>query len=166
MKVYRYGAKVLREKAEPVKWSPEIRNFIMEMFRTMKAESGVGLAAPQVGKSSRIIIIDVGEGPMAFINPEIIKKEGESVAEEGCLSFPGIYFEIERAEKIEVKAVNDKGGEITVSAAGLAARAIQHEVDHLNGVLIVDRASFLNRKLAAGKLRKIKKEGQKDEMFS
>ena len=72
MKVYRYGAKVLREKAEPVKWSPEIRNFIMEMFRTMKAESGVGLAAPQVGKSSRIIIIDVGEGPMAFINPEII----------------------------------------------------------------------------------------------
>ncbi|MBN2190004.1 MAG: peptide deformylase [Candidatus Aureabacteria bacterium] len=166
MKIFKYGSEVLRKKAEKVVWSEDIRKLIADMFRTMREGNGVGLAAPQVGRSARVIVIDIGDGGVALVNPEIVKKKGKETCVEGCLSFPGIEFEIERAGEVDVKGLNDEGREVHITACGLFARALQHEIDHLDGVLIVDRTSFLSRKLASSKLKKLIKESKKNEMLS
>lgn len=109
------------------------------MIETMYAADGVGLAAPQVGILKRLVVIDIGEGPVVLINPEILSMEGRYVDVEGCLSVPGEQGEVERPEKLTVRALNENGEEVTYEAEDLFARAVCHELDHLDGVLFVDK---------------------------
>ncbi len=158
LEIKEYGEPVLREKALPVKEiTPEILNFIKDMAETMYTDSGVGLAAPQVGVSKRIIIVDEEEdGLIVLINPVIVKSEGEVVGEEGCLSIPGIYSQVKRSSKVTVKALNENGDSIEITKEGLTARALQHETDHLNGILFIDRIGRLKRTILLKKLKKEK----------
>ncbi|NLP36189.1 MAG: peptide deformylase [Firmicutes bacterium] len=133
---------VLREKAKTInKISAPIIRLLDDMAETMYAANGVGLAAPQIGIGKRLVVIDVqnGNGLLKLINPVITQKNGAEVAIEGCLSFPGIAGEVERAEEVTVKALDPEGKELEIKATGLLARALQHEIDHLDGVLFVDR---------------------------
>ena len=158
LEIKEYGEPVLREKALPVEEiTPEILNFIKDMAETMYADSGVGLAAPQVGVSKRIILVDGEEdGLIVLINPVIIKSEGEVVAEEGCLSVPDIYSQVKRSSKVTVKALNEKGESIEITNEGLIARALQHEIDHLDGILFIDRIGRMERQILLNKLKKKK----------
>jgi len=160
LEIKEYGEPVLREKALPVKEiTPEILNIIKDMAETMYADSGVGLAAPQVGVSKRIILVDGEEdGLIVLINPMIIKSEGEAVAEEGCLSIPGIYSQVKRASKVTVKALNENGDPIEITKEALTARALQHEIDHLDGILFVDRIGRMERQMLLNKLKKKKSD--------
>ena len=143
---------VLEEKSikdllweEVDKIDDDIRILIRDMFETMYASDGVGLAAPQVGVSKRIAVVDVGQGPQVFINPKIVRKEGKEFFEEGCLSVPGVYLKLKRAKKVTVEALDKEGNKFRVEADGLLARCLQQEIDHLNGILILDRASLLEK---------------------
>jgi len=144
-----YGEKVLREISKPIeKITPEIVNLVKDMTETMYTASGVGLAAPQVGVAKRIIIIDDEEkGAIALINPEIIEKEGEMISEEGCLSLPELYAQVKRFAKIKVESLDLNGEKIAIEAKDLLARVIQHEIDHLNGILFIDKIGKTKRKL-------------------
>lgn len=144
-----YGETVLREKSKPIeKITPEIVNLVKDMTETMYTASGVGLAAPQVGVAKRIIIIDDEEkGAIALINPEIIEKEGEMISEEGCLSLPELYAQVKRFARIKVEGWDLNGEKITIEAKDLLARVIQHEIDHLNGILFIDKIGKAKRKL-------------------
>jgi len=154
-----YPDPILRKKSEPVKEISEtIHHLVEDMAETMCKARGVGLAAVQIGVLKRVIVINVGEGLTALINPEIVESEGETRMEEGCLCLPGVLIEIDRKEKVKVKGLNEKGEEIVIEAEGLMARALQHEIDHLSGVLIVDKVSTIKRKLLPSKLRKEAKE--------
>jgi len=158
LEIKEYGEPVLRGKALPVKEiTPEILNLIKDMAETMYADSGVGLAAPQVGVSKRISVIDGEEdGLIVLINPMIVKSEGELVEEEGCLSIPGIYSQVKRSSKVTVKALNENGDTIEITKEGLAARALQHEIDHLDGILFIDRVGRMERQILLNKLKKKK----------
>ncbi len=141
-----YPAEVLRQTAKKVsRIDASVRKLAQDMLETMYDHSGVGLAAPQVGVSKRLMVIDVSHEdepnkPIVFINPEIVEKEGELVGSEGCLSFPGVFFEVRRCNKITVKYMNLSGKEQKMTAEGnLLCRAIQHELDHLNGELFIDK---------------------------
>lgn len=137
------GNPVLREVAEPVrKVNAELKKLIAEMFETMSLENGIGLAAPQVGVNKRVVVLDLsheGIKPFALINPEIIKGSGEDIDNEGCLSIPGVYLPVRRYTKIKVKARDANDRQTVFEATGLLARAIQHEIDHLDGALFVDK---------------------------
>ena len=140
------GDDVLREKARVVpKITPNIIKLLNNMAKTMYSAKGVGLAAPQVGISKRVIVVDAGEGLVELINPEIISAEGEQVDSEGCLSMPGIIGEVARAFAVKVKSLDRHGQENIINASGLFARALQHEIDHLDGILFVDRAKNLTK---------------------
>jgi len=158
LEIKEYGEPILRGKALPVKEiDPEILNLIKDMAETMYTDSGVGLAAPQVGVSKRIIVIDgEEEGLMVLINPILVKSEGELVEEEGCLSIPGIYSQVKRASKVTVRALNENGDPIEMTKEGLAARALQHEIDHLDGILFIDRIGRTERQILLNKLKKKK----------
>ena len=158
LEIKEYGEPILRGKALPVKEiTPEILDLIKDMAETMYADSGVGLAAPQVGVSKRIIIIDGEEdGLIVLINPMIVKSEGELVAEEGCLSIPDIYSQVKRSLKVTVKALDENGDLIEITKEGLTARALQHEIDHLDGILFVDRIGRMERQILLNKLKKKK----------
>jgi peptide deformylase len=155
------GDPVLREKAAPVEGVPaEVRTLIGDMFDTMYAEEGVGLAAPQVGIGLRVIVIDPRENdiePFALINPQIVRL-GDEVGrdEEGCLSIPGLKEIVERPTTVVVEAMNPDGEPVSIDAAGLLARILQHEVDHLDGILFLDRVSALKRKLLLNRWQKVK----------
>ncbi|NLT94996.1 MAG: peptide deformylase [Clostridia bacterium] len=137
---------ILREKSKVVnKITPNIIKLINNMAETMYDANGVGLAAPQVGVSKRVIVIDVGQGLIALINPEIIKVSGEQTDAEGCLSFPGLVGEVTRAAKVKVKGLTPEGKEVVLEGEGLLARAFQHEIDHLDGILFVDKAKNLRK---------------------
>lgn len=131
---------VLRRRAQPVRQiGPTVRRLVEDMVDTMRHNSGVGLAAPQVGVSLRVAVIEMPEEPvLVLINPAMVKRRGEHLVEEGCLSYPGYRGEIKRSQKVVVKALNLEGEEVRVKAEGLAAQALEHELDHLNGVLYVD----------------------------
>lgn len=136
------GDEVLREKAEPItEFSPELRILIDAMIESMHEDDGVGLAAPQIGVSKRMFVVHIqGEEPRVFINPEIIGTSQEVVGyEEGCLSIPGVFSDVVRPASVTVQAQNMEGRSFTVDAHGMLARVIQHENDHLNGVLFIDR---------------------------
>lgn len=138
--IRKYGDEVLRKKSRHV----DIINkrtimLLNDMLETMYNAQGVGLAAPQVGILKRLVVIDVGEGPIFLINPKIIETEGKVIDTEGCLSIPGEEGEVERPERVVVKAMNEKGEEITLEGTGLLARAFCHEIDHLDGILFVDK---------------------------
>jgi peptide deformylase len=136
------------------------------MLETMYASSGVGLAAPQVGKSIRLIVVDVtGEEeekrPHLLFNPEVVSTRGICSAEEGCLSVPGVWADVERPETITVKGLDKHGKPVTLeSLTGLLARCIQHEIDHLNGVLFVDKISATDRTLNESKLKKLSRDSK------
>jgi peptide deformylase len=162
LEIVKYGNPVLRQKGAAIeKITPEIKKLIADMFETMHASHGVGLAAQQVGRALQLTVIDVREAkerpstlelkgqpadvndimPLVLINPEI-KPVGEpAISGEGCLSFPEIYAEISRPEFVDVKALNEKGKPVEFRAGGLLSRAVQHETDHLNGILFIDRMS-------------------------
>ena len=159
LEIKEYGEPDLREKALPVKEiTPEILNLIKDMAETMYTASGVGLAASQVGVPKRIILVDGEEdGLIVLINPMIIKSEGEVVAEEGCLSVPDIYSQVKRSSKVTIKALNENGDPIEITKEGLTARALQHEIDHLDGILFIDRIGRMERQILLNKLKKKKK---------
>lgn len=141
LKIREIGDPVLRSKAKEIdEVNKKTNDLIDNMFETMYEEDGVGLAAPQVGMLKRIAVVDIREGnKVVLINPEIIEEEGKAIMEEGCLSIPGETGDVIRAEKIKVKSLDREGSQIEFEAEGFEARAIQHEIDHLNGVLFVDK---------------------------
>jgi peptide deformylase len=155
-----YGDKVLRQKAEPVQEiTPELQDFIADLVHTMYETDGVGLAANQVGRAIRIIAVDAfwfKEGakkdPVVLINPEFLEFDGAVENEEGCLSLPDIYEKVPRAERVRIKGMNEKGEQVEYEADGLFARALQHEGDHLDGILFVDKIPKLKKMLIKKKL--------------
>ncbi len=157
LKIEKYGSPVLREKALPVEIiNEEIRELVENMIETMYAEGGAGLAAPQVGVSKRIIIVDTEErGPIVLINPVIIRKSGESKEEEGCLSVPGIYSTVNRSSSITVEGIDLDEKKISITEEGFLAIVLQHEIDHLNGYLFVDRISAAKRMMLKEQLKNI-----------
>jgi len=141
MQIRKIGDPVLRSKAKKISTLTKKTNDLIDnMFETMYAEEGVGLAAPQVGILKRIAVVDIREGnKIVLINPEIIEEEGKAIREEGCLSIPGETGNVIRSEKIKVRSLDREGNEIEFEAEGLEARAIQHEIDHLDGILFIDK---------------------------
>ena len=163
--IRRYSDPVLREKALPVQEITDIeRKLAADMLATMYASPiGVGLAAPQVGVLKRLIVIDVDrdnpeEASLVLFNPKIQSMEGEHIEEEGCLSFPGITADVKRATKVVVTAQDIEGEPIQVEGENLLARALQHEIDHLDGILFIDYVRGLKRQLLRGRLRKLQQQ--------
>lgn len=141
--IVKIGDPILREKAQTVKKiTPNIIKLLENLKDTLYEANGVGLAAPQIGVPKRVVVIDVGEGLLELINPEIIEYSDETeLGVEGCLSIPGAQGEVERYSRVVVKALNRDGEPITITGEGLLARCLQHEIDHLYGVLYIDRAT-------------------------
>jgi len=137
-----YGEdEVLREKAKPVtKIGPSVQKLLDDLRDTMYGNKGVGLAAPQIGVLKRVIVVDAGEGLIELINPEILAASGKETDLEGCLSIPGVLGEVERAAGVVVGGLDREGREVKIEANGFCARALQHEIDHLDGILFIDRA--------------------------
>lgn len=162
--ILKYGEPVLRQKAKPVTDINEsLQKTIQAMFKTMYAEPGVGLAAPQVGIGLRLMVVDVAPNgksqPLVFINPKIEETKGKIAGAEGCLSFPGLGVTVKRAEWVRVSALNEKGFPISVSGDGLLARCILHEIDHLDGKLMIDRIPVTQRLKILWEIRKRRKAG-------
>ena len=143
-----------QQSAEVPAVDADVRRFIDDLFETMDAAKGVGLAANQVGVAQRIAVVGVEDERLAMVNPVIVSAEGKDRAEEGCLSIPDAYGEVERADKIVLEAVGRDGKPFRLEASGLLARAIQHEVDHLDGILFVDHLGALKRQLVVGRWKK------------
>ena len=140
MKILRLGDETLRKKSHPVtKIDRRTIGLLKDMAETMYAADGCGLAAPQVGILRRMVVIDVGDGLIELINPEIIESEGEEIGVEGCLSVPGRRGTVKRPTKVVVRALDKKGHEIELTAEGFLARAVCHELDHLDGIVYVDK---------------------------
>ena len=146
------GDPVLREQTSPVTLvTDEIRRLVDDLFETMYAAEGIGLAASQVGRRERVAVVDIGENPLVLINPEIVSRQGSASDEEGCLSIPDIYGEVERPDQIILRALDRDAEPFEIEATGLLARCIQHEVDHLDGKLFIDYLSLLKRRIVARK---------------
>jgi len=167
-----YGEDVLRKKAEPVsEITDEIIQIIADLTTTMYVKDGVGLAAPQIGVSKRIFVVDpfwFNEGnnkePYILINPEFIEFDGEESLEEGCLSLPNVYAKVTRAQKVIIEGFNEKWEKIHIEAEDLFARALQHEYDHLEGILFVDRVPKLKRITFLKQLKQLENQiKQKDQ---
>lgn len=156
-----YGDPVLREVSKEVEhFDEELQNLVSDMIDTVKKANGLGLAAVQIGVAKRVFLVDLSaidltEKLRVFINPEIIETEGESEFEEGCLSFPGIYQKIVRPGRVRIKAFDLEGNAFEMNVDGLAARAILHEYDHLEGILFIDQMSSLTKTMLRGKLKKL-----------
>ena len=156
------GSPVLRQKAEPVaRVDDEIRRFVDDLFETMRAAKGVGLAANQVGVAKRVAVVDVGDPdppPIVLINPRIVERSDElETAEEGCLSIPEIFGDVERPLRVVVEALDADGKPYRADLAGYKARAVQHEIDHLDGILFLDHVSAVKRALLVAKWKKARK---------
>lgn len=161
-----YGDPVLHRKAEPVREvTPELRSIIEGMVAVMHGAKGVGLAAPQVGILQRVFVLDVEDEEgrpvrRAFINPVLKEKSGSMVGEEGCLSIPGLYADVKRHARVVFEAQDETGAAFRIEGTGLLSRALQHELDHLDGVLFVDRLSLIRRRLLESKLERIREEAR------
>ncbi len=162
LEIRKYPDKVLRGKTSPVnEFDSELQRLIDNMIETMYAAPGIGLAANQVGVSKQIAVIDVSvkdekSSLIVLVNPQIVEKEGEGQSEEGCLSIPEYKTIVKRAERVKVKALDRHGKTIEIEGSGLLARALQHEIDHLNGLLLIDRIGrikreFFKKRYARGK---------------
>lgn len=153
-----YPDKRLMTKATPIDTVDDtVRSIAQKMIQTMYTEDGIGLAAPQVGISLRLLVLDLSEEknqPQVLINPEVVHREGNVDSQEGCLSFPNLYIEVPRAEKITIRATTLEGSPIQIDADGLLSRCLQHEMDHLDGIVFVDRLSALKRQRAIKKFFK------------
>jgi len=137
--IRKYPDSILREKCKRIeKVGPRERKILAQMAETMYKANGVGLAAPQVGINAQLIVVDVGEGLVKLVNPQVLLRGGKSILEEGCLSLPGITVKVERAKKVRVQGWDEKGERIEIDGKDLFAHALQHEIDHLQGVLIID----------------------------
>jgi peptide deformylase len=158
-----YGDPVLRDISKPVdKITAEVKDLVADLKASLKQANGLGLSAVQIGVPLRVFIVDLSALDITaetkvFINPEIIETSGSAEFEEGCLSFPGIYQRLIRPERVKVKALDEDGQEFVMEAEGIAARAIQHENDHLDGVLFIDHFSSLSRALVDRKLKRLAK---------
>ena len=165
LKIVKYPDPVLQQKGDVVtEFNDELRQFVADMFETMYASQGIGLAAQQVGVAKRVTVIDLSQGKnpeekLVLINPEIILSEGRQYEEEGCLSFPEIREKVVRAAKVRVRAQDENGKWFEMDGEELLARAFQHEIDHLDGVLFIFRMSALKRSLNLRKIRKMQSEG-------
>ena len=149
------GDPILRERTAPAPAVTDaIRALVADMFETMYAAEGIGLAAPQVGFTDRVFVMDVDENPLAMINPQIIEREGSERAEEGCLSIPEIFGDVDRATRVVARAIGVDGKPFEVELTDLAARCMQHELDHLDGRLFIDYMSLIKRKFTARKWEK------------
>jgi peptide deformylase len=151
-----FGDPVLKQRAREVEeLTGDLQTLVHGMYETMDIEEGLGLAAPQVGVRKRIFTYDLqeGDGPHVIINPEIVVAEGEIISEEGCLSIPDMRFEVVRSEKITVQGIDLDGKEVVLEGDDLMARMLQHEIDHLDGLLLVDRLDPDTRKEALRELR-------------
>jgi peptide deformylase len=164
--IVKYPDPVLSRKGAAVtEFGPDLAQFVQEMWASMYAAHGIGLAAPQIGVSRRITVIDVSfkERPaekLVLINPEIIERQGKQFEEEGCLSLPEIREKVQRAARVKVRAQDVNGEFFEAEGDELLARAIQHEIDHLDGVLFIDRLSPLKRDLVKRRIRKLQKNGE------
>ena len=159
-KIFTYPEKILKKKAAPVKVvDDDVRRLIDDLAETMYAAPGIGLAANQVGVAKRVVVVDVthpdGQPKLyAFVNPEIAARSGEILWEEGCLSFPGIHVDVDRATHVSVRGLGRDGRPFEMEADDLLAIAIQHEIDHLDGITLADKVSFLKRKMMVRELAK------------
>jgi peptide deformylase len=166
LEIFKYPDTILKRTAAPVEAvTAETVRLIEDMVETMYRAPGVGLAAPQVGVSRRIVVLDIdhenpGKKLLKLVNPEIRHAEGEIIWEEGCLSVVDFTVEIKRAANVRVVALNEQEKEISIDAEGLLAVALQHEIDHLNGKLIIDRVSRLKRDLYSRRLKKMARSGK------
>lgn len=168
LKIRTYGDKVLREKSSSIeKIDEEILKILDDMVETMAKAEGVGLAAPQVGINKNMFVLGVGDGKIRkVINPKFIElSEKMEENDEGCLSIPGIYKKVCRPSLVKIEYTNEKGEKVVEEATGLLARAFQHEYDHLQGELFVDKLSPVAKRLVSGKLKKLKAETEKDGGF-
>ncbi len=157
--IHLLGSPVLREQSSAVPAvDDDLRRFIDDLFETMEAAKGVGLAANQVGVARRVAVVAVEGERLVLVNPVILSAEGKAREEEGCLSIPDAYGEVNRAERIVVEALDREGRSYRREAAGLLARAIQHEIDHLDGILFVDHLSTLKRQLLLSRWRREHKD--------
>jgi len=163
--ILKYGAPELeKESCEVTDFNHDLRQLAEDMLETMYAAPGIGLAAPQVGVNLRLIVVDPTAGEKQghqtiLANPEVVEREGRQKEEEGCLSFPGITTTVDRPEHVRVKGRDLEGNEVELEAEGLIARALCHEIDHLDGVLLIDRISMLKRDMIKRKIRKLIKTG-------
>lgn len=158
--IHLLGSPVLRERAAEVAGvDADLRALVEDLLDTMRGDKGIGLAANQVGIPQRVAVVDTNDGqpPLALINPVILEREGSAVQEEGCLSIPEIYGNVERAVRVVVETTTLEGTRTRVEATELRARAIQHEIDHLDGVLFIDHLSPLKRRLLLNKWRRLRK---------
>jgi len=146
MEIRKAGDKVLKEKAGAVSHvDKKIRKLLDDMTQTMYNADGVGLAAPQVGVSLRVIVIDVDDELIELINPVIVSSEGCELGTEGCLSIPGVFGEVERFSEVTVTGLNRFGKNVSIRGTGLLARALQHEIDHLDGILFIEKAQTIHK---------------------
>jgi peptide deformylase len=153
------GSPILRQETKPVDhMTDELRRLADDMFETMHAAKGIGLAAPQVGRVERLAVIDIEDNPIVIVNPEIILTEGAAKGEEGCLSIPEVFGDVERATRITMRALDRDGKPFELEATDLLARCLQHEIDHLHGKLFLDYLSFLKRRSALSKWESMKKD--------
>ena len=174
LKIFKYGEKVLREKAVPVAFvTDELRALASDMLDTMHKAKGVGLAAEQVGRLERLCVIDIPDGcdedddalfnapiamPLVLFNPEIVAQEGSQRDKEGCLSFPNVGGSLTRAAQVTCQYVDAENRPQIITARGYLARALQHEIDHLNGILYVDHMTAVERLACAAKLKRLARE--------
>lgn len=164
--IVKYPEPVLSKPAAPVtEFDAALKKLVQEMFESMYAAQGIGLAAPQIGLSKRLTVIDISfnknpDEKIVLINPEVIEEEGKQFEEEGCLSLPEIREKVSRAAWVKVRAQDVDGNPIELEGEELLARAIQHEIDHLDGILFIDRLSRLKRDLAIRKIKKMQKNGE------
>ena len=161
LEIKKYPEQVLKKVAAPVKdLDRALQTLIDSMIETMYAAPGIGLAAPQVDVSKRLVVVDVSlregeEAPLIIlINPEVVHTDGDTESEEGCLSLPGIVTSVKRADRVLVRGYDRKGNQIEVEGEGLLSRVLQHEIDHLNGTLLIDRMSPIKREFYKKRLKK------------
>jgi peptide deformylase len=164
--IVKYPEPVLSQPGEPVtEFDGELRKLVADMFETTYAKQGIGLAAPQVGVSKRVTVIDLSMGKdpaqkLVLINPEIISRDGKLYEEEGCLSFPEIREKVVRAARVRIRAQNEFGKWFEIDGEELLSRCMQHEIDHLDGMLFIFRMSALKRDLTLRKIRKLQRDGE------
>lgn len=165
LKIVKYPEAVLQQPGEPVsEFDGELHELVANMFETMYASQGIGLAAQQVGVAKRVTVIDLSQGKdpeqkLVLVNPEVIFREGKQYAEEGCLSFPEIREKVQRAARVKVRAQDENGKWFETDGEELLSRALQHEIDHLDGVLFIFRMSGLKRDMVLRRIRKMQREG-------
>ncbi len=166
LRIHKYGESILKKESKKIeKVDESILELIKDMKKKMIEKNGVGLAAPQIGRSIQLAVVDPTSGEnsdefFALINPEIIKRDGEETAEEGCLSVPGVLLQIKRSKNISIKAIDLEGKEYIKEFSDFEARIIQHEMDHLNGTLIIDRVSSLKKQFAKREIKRLKEDGE------